>query len=134
MDGGTGEPACYAALMVEPADTPPPEEAPKSIPGRHDRVYRLLFSYPQMVEDALTGFIAEPWVGELDFSTLEKMAEIHVSERLDLRFQDVVWKVRWRSRSSAIMAVRSGGRRATWPGCSASHRVWSGWCPGCPTC
>ncbi|MCP3912662.1 MAG: hypothetical protein GY713_17105, partial [Actinomycetia bacterium] len=64
----------------------PPDDAPKSIPGQHDKIYRLLFSYPEMVEDALKGFISEPWVDELDFSTLEKMAESHVSERLDLRF------------------------------------------------
>ena len=74
----------------------PPDDAPKSIPGQHDKIYRLLFSYPEMVEDTLKGFISEPWIDELDFSTLEKMAESHVSERLDLRFQDVVWKVRCR--------------------------------------
>ncbi len=47
----------------------PPEAAPqgddsKSIPGRHDRIYRLFFSYPEMVQDALTGFIHAPWVAE----------------------------------------------------------------------
>jgi hypothetical protein len=46
--------------MVVSTDTQP-EDAPKSIPGQHDKIYRLLFSYPQMVEDALKGFIAEPW-------------------------------------------------------------------------
>ena len=72
-------------------DRPAEEDPP--IPGQHDRTYRLLYSYPKMVEDTLR-LIDEPWVDELDFSTLEKMAESHVSERLDLRFQDVVWKVR----------------------------------------
>ena len=65
------------------------------IPGQYDKTYRLLYSYPEMVEDTLR-LINEPWVDELDFSTLKKMAESYVSERLDLRFEDVVWKVRWR--------------------------------------
>ncbi len=73
--------------MTKDSDSP--------IPGQHDKTYRLLYSYPEMVEDTLR-VIDEPWVDELDFSTLEKMAESHVSERLDLRFEDVVWKVRWR--------------------------------------
>jgi hypothetical protein len=73
----------------------PPEEPPKTIHGRHDKTRRLLYSYPEMVKDTLD-FINEPWVNELDFTTLEKMAESHVSARLDLRFQDVVWKVRCR--------------------------------------
>ena len=67
----------------------------RPIPQQHDKTYRLLFSFPEMVRDALK-LIPEPWVDELDFSTLEKMAESRVSERLDLRFQDVVWKVRCR--------------------------------------
>ena len=67
----------------------------KPIPQQHDKTYRLLFSFPEMVRDALK-LIPEPWVGELDFDTLEKMSESRVSDRLDLRFQDVVWKVRCR--------------------------------------
>ena len=74
------------------------EDAPKQMPGQHDKTYRLLFSYPEMVEDTLKGFIHESWVFELDYSTLERMAESHVSERFDLRFQDVVWKVRYRDK------------------------------------
>jgi predicted transposase YdaD len=73
----------------------PDTDNPKPIPQQHDKTYRLLFSYPQMVQDAMK-LIPEPWVDELDFSTLEKMADSQVSERLDMRFQDVVWKVRCR--------------------------------------
>ncbi len=90
--------------MLVRADTPP-EDAPqgddsKSIPGRHDRIYRLFFSYPEMVQDALTGFIHEPWVDQLDFSTLEKMAD---QRQLDL-------PVRWprsTSQTASICASRT---------------------------
>jgi len=37
----------------------------------HDASYKLLFSHARMVEDLLRGFIHEPWVHELDFTTLE---------------------------------------------------------------
>ena len=67
----------------------------KPVPQQHDKTYRLLFSFPEMVRDALK-LIPEPWVNELDFDTLEKMPEIRVNDRLDLRFQDVVWRVRCR--------------------------------------
>jgi hypothetical protein len=70
-------------------------ENSKPVPQQHDKTYRLLFSFPEVVRDAVK-LIPEPWVKELDFSTLEKMSESRVSERLDLRFQDVVWKVRCR--------------------------------------
>ena len=36
----------------------------------HDSSYRLLFSHPRMVADLLRGFVDEPWVHELDLSTL----------------------------------------------------------------
>ena len=70
-------------------------ESSKPVPQQHDKTYRLLFSFPEMVRDAVK-LIPEPWVDELDFSTLEKMSESRVSERLDLRFQDAVWKVKCR--------------------------------------
>ena len=78
-------------------ENPAPSAAdhPKPIPQQHDKTYRLLFSFPEMVRDALK-LINEPWVDELDFDTLEKMSEIRVSDRLNLRFQDVVWKVQCR--------------------------------------
>ncbi len=38
---------------------------------QHDNSYKLLFSHPEMVRDLLVGFVHEPWVALLDFSTLE---------------------------------------------------------------
>lgn len=71
------------------------QETQKALHGQYDKTRRLLYSHPRMVEDTLR-FIDEPWVDELDFSTLERMPDSHVSERLHLRFEDVVWKVRWK--------------------------------------
>ena len=40
----------------------------------HDLSYKLLFSEPEIIIDLLQGFVHEPWVKELDFTTLEKVA------------------------------------------------------------
>ena len=64
----------------------------------HDSGYKLLFSHPEMVADLLSGFVAECWIGELDFSTLEKQSGSYVSDDLRPRAEDVVWRVRWRDR------------------------------------
>jgi len=61
-----------------------------SMPQKHDRSYRLLFSHPRMVEDLLSGFlgIARPP------GTLERRNEIYISDRLEKREQDLVWRLR----------------------------------------
>lgn len=64
----------------------------------HDSGYKLLFSHPAMVADLLKGFVAEDWVRELDFTTLEKQSGSYVSDDLRPRAEDVVWRVRWRDR------------------------------------
>ncbi len=46
---------CYYLMMNKP----------------HDHAYKLLFSEPEMIIDLLQGFVHEPWVSELDFTTLE---------------------------------------------------------------
>ncbi len=51
-----------------------------------------------MVADLLNGFVAEDWVRELDFSTLEKQSGSYVSDDLRPQADDVVWRVRWRER------------------------------------
>jgi predicted transposase YdaD len=61
----------------------------------HDESYRLLFSHPRMVADLLQGFVREPWVEDLDFSTLERVNASYVSEHLKGRHADLVWRVRW---------------------------------------
>ena len=64
--------------------------------AEHDHGYKLLFSHPRMVEDLVRGFVAGPWVFELDFSTLERVHASYVSEELVERASDVVWRLRGR--------------------------------------
>jgi hypothetical protein len=61
----------------------------------YDNSYKLLFSFARMVEDLLRGFVHEEWVGQLDFTTLEKMSGSYVSDDLRDREDDIIWRVRW---------------------------------------
>jgi predicted transposase YdaD len=63
---------------------------------QHDNSYKLLFSHPQMVQDLLTGFVHEPWVTELDFSTLEAASGSYVADDLRDREDDIVWRLRFK--------------------------------------
>ena len=76
-----------------------------ALPNPHDRGYRLLFSHPEFVEDLLRGFVREPWVDELDFSTLERLPDAYVSYGLDDRHGDLVWKVGWRDQTLYVYLV-----------------------------
>ncbi len=62
----------------------------------HDPSYKLLFSKPRMVADLLRGFVPQPWVKQLDFTSLEKLNVHYVSKTLSWRESDVVWRVRFR--------------------------------------
>ncbi|WP_245619705.1 Rpn family recombination-promoting nuclease/putative transposase [Methylomicrobium agile] len=62
----------------------------------HDHSYKLLFSEPEIIRDLLQGFVHEPWVGELDFSTLESVATSYVTDDLRHREDDVIWRVKSR--------------------------------------
>jgi hypothetical protein len=61
----------------------------------HDGGYKLLFGNQRMVEDLVRGFVPEPWVDRLDFSTLERCEGSYVTERSGRREVDMVWRVRW---------------------------------------
>lgn len=67
---------------------------PATMPAHHDTGYKLLFSDPLMVRDLLLGFVDDPWLARLDFSTLELVNGHYVSEDLRNRADDVVWRVR----------------------------------------
>lgn len=60
----------------------------------HDSGYKLLLSDPLMVRDLVQGFIDDPWLHRLDFSTLEPVKGHYVSEDLRDRAEDVVWRLR----------------------------------------
>lgn len=51
----------------------------------HDHAYKLLFSRPEMIADLLRGYVRQPWVEQLDFSTLKRANPEHITG--DLRWQ-----------------------------------------------
>ncbi len=63
--------------------------------AEHDSGYKLLFSQPTMVEELFKGFIREPWVEGLDFTTLERVSESFTSDGLEQRHGDMAWRLRW---------------------------------------
>ena len=89
------------------------------MPTSHDSGYKLLFSDPLIVRDLIQGFIDDPWLQKLDFSTLEPVKGHYVSEDLRDRADDVVWRVKsgedwlylyllieFQSRNDRFMALR----------------------------
>ena len=85
----------------------------------HDASYKLLFSHPEMVRDLVRGFIPDPWLHGLDFSTLQKVPSSFVTNDHRHRADDVIWRVRvqeqwmylyllieFQSRTDHWMAVR----------------------------
>lgn len=63
--------------------------------AEHDTGYKALFSHPEMVADLIRGFVREPWVRELDFSSLERVPASLVTPGLRRRDSDILWRVRW---------------------------------------
>lgn len=61
----------------------------------HDNAYKLLFSFTPVVADLVRGFLGEEGVRELDLSTLESLSGRYVSDDLQGRENDLVWRVRW---------------------------------------
>ncbi|NIA05499.1 MAG: transposase [Proteobacteria bacterium] len=48
-----------------------------------------------MVEELLKGFVREEWVEKLDFATLEKVNGSYVTDDLQGRADDIVWRIKW---------------------------------------
>ena len=60
----------------------------------HDRAWKRLFSFPDLVRDLLAGFILREWATDLDLATLAPWSTAPVSDGLRERLQDRVWRVR----------------------------------------
>ena len=59
-----------------------------------DASYKLLFAAPEVVRDLVLGFIPDPWLQGLDYTTLEKIPASYVADDLRQRSDDVVWRVK----------------------------------------
>ncbi|KOR30013.1 transposase [Achromatium sp. WMS3] len=64
----------------------------------HDPAYKQLFSHPEMVADLMRGYVTETWVQDIDFNTLERVADSFVSKDFREREDDIIWRVRWGKR------------------------------------
>jgi len=61
---------------------------------RHDSAYRSLFSHPAMMAELLQGVVRQPWLAQVDLSTLERINGEHVAARGGKRrTSDMVWRV-----------------------------------------
>ncbi len=79
---------------------------PRSTPTRdHDRVYRDLFTHPELVEDLLRHYVGGAWIAEIEFSSLKRENEISIVRRRGARIRDVVWSVRFRDRPLYILIL-----------------------------
>ncbi|TRO15279.1 transposase [Ectopseudomonas mendocina] len=61
----------------------------------HDHSYKLLFSHPEMIADLLRGYVRQPWVEQLDFSSLERADGHYVTADLREREDDLIWRIKW---------------------------------------
>ena len=59
----------------------------------HDSSYKLIFANPEMMRDLLNGFVNEPWVADIDFSTLERFPNSYITDDLRRREDDIIWRV-----------------------------------------
>ena len=68
----------------------------------HDGSYRLLFSHPRMMGDLLRGFVHEDWIAQLDLRSLEKCGEVQISDRLERREDDLIWRISWQGDAAPV--------------------------------
>jgi hypothetical protein len=59
----------------------------------HDALYHRLFPHAGMVEDLLRGFVAEPWLNELDLRGMERIDAKFHAESGTRREGDIVWRI-----------------------------------------
>ncbi|MBI3777189.1 MAG: Rpn family recombination-promoting nuclease/putative transposase [Gammaproteobacteria bacterium] len=70
---------------------------------QHNSGYHPLFSHPELVEDLFKSFVTEPWVAQLDFTTLQRVnAKLH-AEGLERRDGDLIYRVLYRDGSEVYL-------------------------------
>ena len=60
----------------------------------NDASYRNLFNHASMIQWLLSRYVAQPWVGELDFTTLEPVKAHFVGAENQKRESDLIWRAR----------------------------------------
>ncbi|KXJ04639.1 Uncharacterized protein YjiP, partial [Exaiptasia diaphana] len=64
----------------------------------HDASYKSFFSHKAMVEPLIRRLVAESWVEQLDFSTLQPVKTHFVGPQNRKRDSDLIWRVKLRQR------------------------------------
>ncbi len=64
----------------------------------HDHSYKRLFSHAEMVVQLLQTFVAEDWVTQLDFDSLQKVDSSFVTKEFREREDDVIWRVKFQDK------------------------------------
>ena len=76
----------------------------KNLP--HDAAYKDFFSHPEMVISLLRDFFsAQPFVQDLDYSTLERLSGEYVGKDFTRSFSDMVWRAHRKNRNWCYVAL-----------------------------
>ena len=70
----------------------------------HDAAFKKMFSHPLMIELLVRGHVPE-WGDRIDYSTLEQLPPELVSESLQRRYPDMMWRARTRDGKSDLLIL-----------------------------
>ena len=62
-----------------------------------DQAYRHLFSNPIVIRDTIAGFVGKDLANQLDFESLDQVNPNYVSDHLERRSNDMVWRIKWKN-------------------------------------
>jgi len=65
----------------------------------HDTGYKNFFSNSEMVDSLLRDFVPEKLLEKMDLSTLERCFSSYVTDDLRERYDDIIWRVKWKEDS-----------------------------------
>lgn len=68
----------------------------------HDRSYKFIFSFESVVEDFLRAFVHEPWVDDIDFSTLTDVSTEFIGPELEKSMVDKLWRVQYHENAAHL--------------------------------
>ena len=93
---------CCAAMLMMSGSKDHSAAKPSGTGIPHDELHKSYFANVVAVRDAIVDFVrrslsnADKWIDRLDFDTLEPMPTETVDEALRSRFNDMVWRLRFR--------------------------------------
>lgn len=64
----------------------------------HDRRYKTIFSFKEVVADLLRQYIDPALAAELDFDTLSHVNSTYITDHNTEQRSDVVWSINWRQK------------------------------------